>query len=228
MLKLVSLEYKRMPLWRYIRTALLCTLGFTAFAIFIANLEPLAQSRQSDSFALFSGLLCVSFGILASILLSRSIVEEYQGKLAILLFSYPIPRKKLFFAKLLAGFFFILLLYALLQALGVSVMIALNHHFKWITQPLSGDFIKHFLSASLFGGIIAYSMGLISLFAGYLKKSTPTAIVISVVQFIFYSNPLSESFYRKPGNLAIYALGLLLIGSVPMFFLAKKIDTKEI
>lgn len=228
MLKLVSLEYKRMPLWRYLRTALLCMIGFTAFVALITKSEPLSQSGLIEPLFLFSGILCVSFGILASILLSRSVVEEYQGKLAIVLFSYPIPRKKLFFAKLLAGFFFMLLTYAILQALGAGILIALNHHFKWITQPLPSDFVKLFLSASLFGGLIAYGMGLVSLFVGYVKKSTPTSIVIGVVQFILFSNPLLEAFYQKPERLAFFALGLLVLGSVLMFFLAKKIETKEI
>lgn len=112
--KLISLELKRNSLRSYhtgvfISGALM--LGLLYLLAAIPRLDP--SETDLEMFMLYRGLigltdimLMVIFTILSAVMSSKSIIEEYAGKRAILLFSYPVSRQKVLSAKMCMVFLY--------------------------------------------------------------------------------------------------------------------------
>ena len=108
MTKLLSLELKRNCLRSYNLATVLCGVSLLVFQYFMAAI-PYIDPTDAD-IALFSSydflfnlnhlLGMMAFSILGTVMGARFIVEEYSGRRAILLFSYPLSRKKLMGVKL--------------------------------------------------------------------------------------------------------------------------------
>lgn len=100
--KLLSLEIKRNCLRPYHIAVLICGLTLLAFHYFMAAI-PLIDPTETD-IELFSSydflfnlnhlVSMAAFGILGAVMGTRFVIEDYSGAKALLLFSYPIKRKK--------------------------------------------------------------------------------------------------------------------------------------
>ena len=112
MRKLIALELKRNRLRSYHIAVLICgvmMLGFQylmAAIPYMAPTEPDAELFSQYPFLMgITCLVCMAiFSILSAVMASRFVVEDYSGKRAILLLSYPISRKKVLSAKLMLVF----------------------------------------------------------------------------------------------------------------------------
>ena len=106
--KLISLEVKRNRLRPYHIAVLIGGFTLLAFHYFMAAI-PLIDPTEAD-IAMFSSydflfnlnhlVSMAIFGILGAVMGTRFVIEEYSGAKAVLLFSYPISRKKMMGAKL--------------------------------------------------------------------------------------------------------------------------------
>lgn len=106
--KLISLEVKQNRLRPYHIAVLIGGFTLLAFHYFMAAI-PLIYPTEAD-IAMFSSydflfnlnhlVSMAIFGILGAVMGTRFVIEEYSGAKAILLFSYPISRKKMMGAKL--------------------------------------------------------------------------------------------------------------------------------
>lgn len=101
--KLISLEVKRNRLRPYHIAVLIGGFTLLAFHYFMAAI-PLIDPTEAD-IAMFSSydflinlnhlVSMAIFGILGAVMGTRFVIAEYSGAKAILLFSYPIRRKKM-------------------------------------------------------------------------------------------------------------------------------------
>ena len=97
MYKLIALELKRNRLRPYHIATLICgvtMLGFQYLMAAIPHMDPTEPDAQLFSQYPFltgiTSLVCMAvFSILSAVMASRFVVEEYSGKRAILLLSYP-------------------------------------------------------------------------------------------------------------------------------------------
>lgn len=100
--KLITLELKRNRLRPYHIAVLICGVTMLAFQYLMAavpHIDPTeADIEMFSSYTFLIGLnniVCMAiFSILTAVMSARFVVEEYTGKRAILLFSYPISRKR--------------------------------------------------------------------------------------------------------------------------------------
>lgn len=114
MSKLIKMELKRNSLKAYIGAAIISfivMLGFTYLIAFIPRIDGnSADAELFMSYHLIVVLSCVVcmgiFSITAGVMSSKFVVEEYTGKKAILLLSYPISREKILNAKIFLTFFY--------------------------------------------------------------------------------------------------------------------------
>lgn len=112
MRNLIALELKRNRLRPYHITTLICgvtMLGFQYLMAAIPHMDPTEPDAELFSqYPFLMGITCLVcmaiFLILSAVMASRFVVEEYSGKRAILLLSYPISRKKVLCAKLMLVF----------------------------------------------------------------------------------------------------------------------------
>ena len=106
---LMTLEMKKNNVKPYLLGALGITIAMFGFLYLFAGVEEEELSTYADVIMIVTILNMASYCILSAVMFSRFVIEEYKGKRAILLFSYPVNRVKVLFAKVLlvCGFVFI-------------------------------------------------------------------------------------------------------------------------
>lgn len=167
---LISLEIRRSSLRPYHRAALICSVTMLVFYYFMASI-PLIDPTETD-IGLFSSyeflfslnhlLSMAAFTILGSVMSARFIVEEYTGARAILLFSYPVSRRKLMGAKLCLVFFYSTAA-MLLCGIATGFFFTLTECFFPIcTDTMTGTMAAWIFFSLLFHSLLAGFLALLS------------------------------------------------------------------
>jgi len=141
MIKLINLELERNKIRSYIVASFLILIFGFGFCFLTAYIPQIEQSQQmiqirggvslptdlsmfsqwNNFISLISILFVAAFGVLSAIMHAKFTVEEYTGKRAILLFSYPIKRSKILFAKCSFVFFFIAIAVSICNIFAISM-----------------------------------------------------------------------------------------------------------
>lgn len=104
---LIKLEFRKTNFHTYFISTLLVTVTMLVF-LYLFAYAPLLEPKDEDMLIfsgyrnlipLFEVLNMAVYGVLAAVMYSKLIIEEYSGKKTILLFSYPLSRKKLYYPK---------------------------------------------------------------------------------------------------------------------------------
>lgn len=142
--------------------------------------------------ALSTALHVACFGIFSAVFAAKIIVDEYCGKRAVLLFTYPVSRRKILHVKCL----FVLCLttfsaFVSNAAVMGSLYIA-GRIFGINPEPAGGHFVISVLLASLMSGILSSEIGVIAAVVGWKKRSVMTTIVCSLVIVCFVPNLIAS------------------------------------
>lgn len=112
MFRLMELELRRNKLRPYVIVSIVTSVTMTAFLFLLAYAPHIDSDPDLQIFIgyrnltlLFSAVNMAIFATLSATMYSRFVVEEYKGKRAILLLSYPVERDKIMLAKLAVVFF---------------------------------------------------------------------------------------------------------------------------
>ena len=215
-MKLIKLELKRTDFKGY----LLAAAGISAFCLIMAFAFPLIpkmeeRSVTGDDALLFatwrglllpvSGLIMSCFAVMGGAMAARLVVTEYTGKNALLLFSYPVKRKAILNAKciLMLGFVFTA---------------------TFLCETVS--FLVVGVAAVL--GVMAASIGQISMRVGFWKKS----LVASVVAAVILICPVTNLFMLGAESGMWVMVGIMVItlaGGIGCYTgLANKIENMEV
>lgn len=235
MTKLLSLELKRNCLRSYNLATVLCGVSLLVFQYFMAAI-PYIDPTDAD-IALFSSydflfnlnhlLGMMVFSILGAVMGARFIVEEYSGKRAILLFSYPLSRKKLMGVKLWLVFLYPVAV-MLLCGLVVDGMF-------FITESLfplgSGDItpktVLWTLLSLLCHSLIAGALAIFALWIGFLKRSVSVTIVSAVIAATIVCQAVSLTFTIRP--VLFMMLGIVAIGAaIAVKHIFQKVEVMEV
>lgn len=223
MKKLISLELKRNSLKPY-NIAVTIIMIVMLFFLYLLAAIPMIEQTESDMemFLSYSSLIGMSnvvsmaiFSIMSAVLASKLIVEEYSGKKTILLFSYPVERKKILDAKL-----YMVFLYTV-GSMFISCSIILVIFF--ITEnlfPLCPDMLNVKVILNSFFSLLCYSciaglLGIISLWFGFKKKSIAVTIIASCIIASIISQFLATLFIFDYGVIGV----LIVIFLIVMFVL---------
>ena len=152
---------------------------YAGFLLFMASI-PLIDPTETD-IGLFSSyeflfslnhlLSMAAFTILGSVMGARFIVEEYTGARAILLFSYPVSRRKIMGAKLCLVFFYSTAA-MLLCGIATGFFFMLTECFFPIcTDTMTGTMAAWIFFSLLFHSLLAGFLALLSSWIGFLKTS---------------------------------------------------------
>ena len=142
MSRLIRLELKRNSLKAYFLAAVISFIVMLGFTYLIASIPRIsgnsADSELFMSYHFIVGLSCVVcmgiFSITAGVMSSKFVVEEYTGKRAALLLSYPVRREKILNAKIFLTFFYTTVSMLLCEGMtlgifsAVLVIVVLLHH----------------------------------------------------------------------------------------------------
>lgn len=217
--QLIVLEWKRNRMFPYHIAVMICGAVMLAFQYLMAavpDIDPTeADIELFSSYDFLIGInhiVCMAiFAILASVMASRLMVEEYVGKRAVLLFSYPISRKKMVGAKLILIFlypFSSMLLYGILIE---GIFFLTESLSPFCAGHLTIETVWRAILSLLCHSLLAGLLGLIFSWVGFLKKSVPVTMVSAVIGVSLLCQVMAAGLSFYP---AIFiALGVTAIGA---------------
>lgn len=187
--KLTRLELKRNSLKPYHIAVSIITVVILSFLYLLAAIPRMdAADADAEMFMSYDFIIGLDnivsmavFSIMSAAMASKFIVEEYAGKRAIMLFSYPVDRKKIIDTKIITVFSYTVI--SMLLCNGVSLTIF------WVTEslfPLCSDTIDIGLILNCITSMLCYSLsagllGIISLWFGFRKKSAIVTIISACI-----------------------------------------------
>ncbi|MBR9670375.1 hypothetical protein C5137_19445 [Bacillus cereus] len=216
MLHLMKLELKKFKLGWYVKRAIIANIVILALMIFvsiIAQVEGDAEIRNPETILLMaSAIVRATFIIFGSVLIARLIIGEYKNKTIILMFSYPINRKKMMASKLAITAIVTFITVIVSNILVVGIFFGIDSYFSILPNSFTVDQLMQEGIKLVPLAIATAGMSLIPLYFGMRKRSVPTTIVSSliVVSIAMNSNPSFSTATFLPLQLALAAIGVVI------------------
>ena len=235
MRNLIALELKRNRLRSYHIAVLICGIAMLGFQYLMAAIpymdptEPDAELFSQYPFLMgITCLVCMAiFLILSAVMASRFVVEEYSGKRAILLLSYPISREKVLCAKLVLVFAYTVGTMLLCGAVIQAVFFLTESLFPLCSDQLTLEVILQSLGFLLCCSILAGLLGVVSLWFGFRKKSVSVTIVASVILTTLVCQVISAAIQYIP--ILWIVVGIAAIGSwIAVVSLFRQVEGMEV
>jgi ABC-type transport system involved in multi-copper enzyme maturation permease subunit len=175
-----------------------------------------------DVVLIVSVLSMASFCILSAVMFSRFVIDEYNGKRAILLFSYPVNRKRVLMAKLVFVCVFIFVGFLVSNTVVFALFNLTEYFAPIVKEGVLSDAIRQAVLLILVEAVLAVSISIIALFLGFLRKSVPVAIVTAVV----LCSPVSN--FGSPALMAAAMAVAVIIAGVLTVILSSRVNTMEV
>ncbi|PGB85780.1 hypothetical protein COM03_03570 [Bacillus wiedmannii] len=216
MLRLMKLEMKKFKLGWYVRGVIIANIAILALLIsmsIISQIEGDPEIRDPQMILLAaSTLVRATFIIFGSVLIVRLIIGEYKNKTILLMFSYPINRKKMMASKLAITAIVTFITVIVSNILVVGIFFGIDSYFSILPNSFTVDQLVQEGIKLVPLAIATAGMSLIPLYFGMRKRSVPTTIVSSliVVSIAMNSNPAFPTTTLLPLQLALAAIGVAI------------------
>ncbi|MDV6036651.1 ABC transporter permease [Bacillus sp. SM-B1] len=216
MVRLMKLELKKFKLGWYVKGAIIANITILALMIFtsiVAQVEGDPEIRDSQMMLLTaSTLVRATFIVFGSVLIARLIIGEYKNKTILLMFSYPINRKKMMASKLAITAIVTFITVIVSNILIVGVFFGIDSYFSILPNPFTVDQLVQEGINLVPLAIATAGISLIPLYFGMRKRSVPTTIVSSiiVVSIAINNTPMFSTATFLPLQLALAALGVAI------------------
>ena len=229
MIKLIRLELKRFSFKPHLIGLAIANIVILLLCILISTLLPMTREIilivglpevQLDTITLATMLVRATLIIWEAVLIATLIIEEYHNKTIGLLFTYPIDRAKLIFAKLALICSIMLGFYILSSAFQQVSVFFLNRQLDYVTYSFENIFIQLSTTAS------AILLGMVPLCVGMAKKSSIVTIVSSIIIVVIVSNSQGQT----AGLLSIPIIAIILgiIGAVVSIVTVKRMISSDL
>lgn len=238
MFKLIKLELKRNNLKSYIMSTIIISvimLGFIYLFAYAPNIDSDPELQifkgYTSIITLYSVLSLVIFAVLSAVMYTKFIVEEYKDKRAVLLFTYPISRKKILLSKILVVFLFTVLAMFICNLFVYSIFGISESLIPLVEGSFNLEMISIAFKNTLLYSILASQIGIISAGIGFIKKSIPTTIISSILISSFICNLTASPITVGSGNTSIpivFTSIILIFGIITTFLLMNKVNTMEV
>ncbi|WFR58114.1 ABC transporter permease [Anaerocolumna sp. AGMB13025] len=235
MKKLIKLELRRNNLRTYLVSSAVSCLVLLVLIYFIAYAAQLEDSSAreivfrsyTNIFRLTGIISLVVFATMSAIMYSRLIIGEYTGKRAALLFSYPVSRSKILFAKLLLVFVF--------TSVSMLICTAIPYLVFSITESVSPIVVQDVMTVRLVADALKTSsvavialggIGIVSLRIGFIQKSVPATLISAILLSTIYGNAAINASSIL-SSMLISGIGLVVAVAV-MIELSNKVNKMEV
>lgn len=185
MLQLIKLEIKKYKLNKYIKGVIISIIGIMAFLTMSFIDTKINTPNDLDKYKSVIWMINVLSTdvalIFASTITGKIAIGEYRNKTILVMFSYPINRKKLMLSKLIIVFVFSMVCVFISDLICILYAVGLDSIFNVI----GGSFNFNYLidsSLSILGfTVMAGILSLAPFAIGMKKKSVPSAVVTAVI-----------------------------------------------
>ena len=235
MKRLIKLEITKNKFQTYIVTVCIITAVMLGLLCLLAHVSRL-DSADKDMFIfsnyttllpLFSVLNMTVFSVLASVMYTKFVLEDYSPKQVILLFSYPIKRGRILLAKvsLISSYIFFTMIIS--SFLIFSLFAIIENSFHLLTGEVTASFVADIAVITVLQALNASSIGLIACSIAFPKKSIPTAIISAVLLSSIFCNVVFN--LSANGTIIIFlSFFMLIISAFFLIFLVQKVNTMEV
>ncbi|ABY45519.1 MULTISPECIES: ABC transporter permease [Bacillus cereus group] len=194
MLRLMKLELRKFKLGWYVKRAVIANIVILALLIFVsivAQIEGDPKIRDPQIIlSMASALVRATFIIFGGVLIAKLIIDEYKSKTILLMFSYPINRKKMMASKLAVTATLTLITVILSNILVVGIFFGIDSYFSILPNSFTVDQLIQEGINLIPLAIATAGISLIPLYFGMRKRSVPATIVSSIiVVLIAINNP---------------------------------------
>ena len=181
MIHLMKLELKKVGLKRYFLFSMLGIFLCMFFVFTGLNDKSTSIYDYDVTFRTISLFFCFYYIILFAVLNVAYIINEYTNKTILILFSYPLDRKKLILSKLL-----------LITTLMISSMIVgyiccftfvvvLDKYFNLVIGDFHISILSYWIPGAIKSIIVFGSLGIWTFVVGMIRKSIPVTLVSSII-----------------------------------------------
>ncbi|MFT9819189.1 ABC transporter permease [Lysinibacillus sp. NPDC056185] len=216
MLQLLKLEMKKYNLGWYVKGAIIANIIITAvvcFVVYIAQREgDIPISTYEDVYVLIGASVRAMFIVFASVLIAKLVIEEYKNRTILIMFTYPVSRKKLIASKLALIAFLTLMTMMLSNIVVAGLFSIINIYFPIVPFTITANqFIGEVINIVPFA-IAATGTSLIPLYFGMRNHSVPATIGSSllVVAIACAYNPEISLVTFIPLQLGLAAIGVII------------------
>lgn len=235
MIKYMKLEVKRNNIKPYISAVIIISISIIGMLFIFAAIPKLDPTEQDidmfKSYDSISALTClldmVCFSILSSVMYAKFVVEDYISKRTILLFSYPVSRKKIFSAKVNVVFLFTVLSMAISGISCFAVFYLSESFFSLCEDTLTIQTIIRTILLIYIYSIMAGALGIISLWFGLWKKSISATIVANTL----IATTICQFLAINMNNIAAvigFTIVIIIVALLLHINSAQKISTMEV
>ncbi|MGG0260518.1 ABC transporter permease [Bacillus mycoides] len=194
MLRLMKLELRKFKLGWYVKRAVIANIVILALLIFVsivAQIEGDPKIRDPQIIlSMASALVRATFIIFGGVLIAKLIIDEYKSKTILLMFSYPINRKKMMASKLAVTATLTFITVILSNILVVGIFFGIDSYFSILPNSFTVDQLIQEGINLIPLAIATAGISLIPLYFGMRKRSVPATIVSSIiVVLIAINNP---------------------------------------
>ncbi|QWU16283.1 ABC-2 family transporter protein [Paenibacillus sophorae] len=225
MRKLISLEIRKHKLAGMLKGVLIANLAILAFMILVVFIDGSEFTTYPEVFEGLYISIRGTFIIYASALLSRLIIDEYKNNSITLLFTYPISRMKLMYAKLIIVLLFTFVNIVVSNIVLGVIIVGINSFVNAIPGEITADLLISELIKTGASAIYAAGIGLIPLYVGMRKKSVPATIVSAVLIVSLISSGFGEF---RLGDLALVSVALGLLGIAIAYQSIRRVEQDDV
>ncbi len=227
MLKLIRMEWKTNRIGKYIRNAVILTASLLAFSMLVGaeldrDVPPIyGKSMLIAGVDLFSHM---GYIIFTGVMLAVFITGAYENRTINLLFSYPIKRRKILAAKLLAVWIFN---YAAMVLSKLAIYAGL-----FLTSPYTGISVgdirlgeASFYLNILISSAVMVSISFVALLIGTWMHSSKSVIVASVILTFFTQGNIGE--FTLSGSIPFYIV-LMFLSTAAVVLLIADVEKRDV
>ena len=225
---LFELELQKNKIRTYVAASLAIAFTMLGF-LYLFAYAPMLEPNDKDM-AIFSGyhnliplfgvLNMAVFCVLSAVMYSKFIIEDYTGKRIILLFSYPVSRKKILLSKLGIVCLFTVISMTV-SNIAIFLIFGLTEQFiHLVNESFTLFILAQAIEITLIMSFIAASIGII-------KKSVPTTIVSAVLIASLLCNIVVNATANK-AVMYLFAIVILSIAFIVSILLMKQVNRMEV
>lgn len=214
-MNLIELELKKFKLKPYIKgliISIICIIMFLTMSIITTVSDPEQTKNTYESIERMINLLVTgTFMVYSSVLMGKMVIGEYVNKTILIMFSYPVHKKKFIATKLFMISIFTMVS-ILIGFICCTIYVILADYFFDALQgsfqmQYVGSFLKRTITAMLIGG----TCSLIPFIVGMRKRSISSTVVTAIIivglmQPIMGRNPGILEIIFKVGSIALISL----------------------
>lgn len=214
--RLILLELKRNSLKSYHVAVVIITAVMLSFMYLLAVIPKLDPTETDLNMFMtyrnlinLNNILCmVIFTIFSSVMFSKFVVEEYAGKRAILLFSYPVDRIKILETKIFMVFLYTVAAMLLCGAIVLGVFFTTESQFPICADQLSIKTVLNGILSLLCYSLLAGVWGIVALYFGFGKQSVSVTIIAAVIIATVMCQIMGATM-NISGAIAFLAIGII-------------------